>query len=68
VELADLIGFLSGEEGAAVTFRLEDMAAKFLWPLEHRLRQAGVVFEQETPRLAGPRRDDPGPASDYGAA
>ncbi len=59
VELADLIFFLMGGGGADTTFRLEDMAAKFLTPLQHKLEQAGVEFEQEAPRLAEPSQGGP---------
>ncbi len=58
VELADLVDFLFGEMDAPVIFRLEDMAAKFLRPLEHKLRHAGVVFERGSPGLAEPGKND----------
>ncbi len=59
-ELADLIFFLSGGEDADATFRLEDMAARFLTPLQRKLEQAGVEFEQpEVLRLAEPNHGGP---------
>ena len=59
LELADLISFLTGEQDQDTTFRLEDMAAKFLTPLQHSLQQGGVEFEQEAPRLAEPDQGGP---------
>ena len=56
--LADLVAFLTGEEDAEETFRLEDMAAKFLQPLRHKLERAGIECRPEAPRLAGPKEDD----------
>lgn len=58
VGLADLIEFITGETGADMTFRLEDMAAQFLAPLQHTLEQAGVEFEHEFPRLAEPNQGE----------
>ena len=59
LELADLIYFLTGDDGADMTFRLEDMAANFLTPLQHQLQQGGVEFEQDAPRLTGPEQGGP---------
>lgn len=53
-ELADLVFSLSGGDDANRSFRLEDMAAEFLFPLQRKLEQAGVEFDQATLRLAGP--------------
>lgn len=58
-ELADLVFCLTGGDGADTTFRLEDMAAKFLTPLQYKLEQAGVELEQEASRLAEPNPGDP---------
>ncbi len=55
-ELADLISFLSGGNDPGTTFRLEEMAVEFLLPLQRKLEQAGVDFDQEILRLAGPKR------------
>ncbi len=57
LEMADLIAFLTGEEGADKTFRLEEMTAEFLVPVGHKLEQAGVELEP-VPRLAEPGRPD----------
>jgi hypothetical protein len=59
-ELADLVFFLTGGDDVDTTFRLEDMGAKFLTPLQHKLALAGVEFEQpEGLRLAGPNLGNP---------
>jgi len=58
MELADLISFITGRENAATTFRLEEMAARWLVPLQLRLERAGVEFEPQAPRLARPRGND----------
>jgi hypothetical protein len=55
--LADLLAFLTGEEGADKTFRLEDNMAEFLVPLARKLAQAGVELES-VPRLAEPPGSD----------
>ena len=60
VELADLIASIEGGNDASMTFRLEDMATKFLRPLEHKLTQAGIVVERETLRVNAPEGNDPG--------
>jgi hypothetical protein len=59
LELADLLVFITGGDGADTTFRLEDMAAKFLTPLQRKLEQAGVEFEPAVPRLAKPNHGGP---------
>src|SRR5882757_6829667 len=41
-ELSSLLDFILGEGGTDTTFRLEDMAAQFLAPLQEELEQAGV--------------------------
>jgi hypothetical protein len=51
--LADLLGFLTGEEGVDTTFRLEDMTARFLQPLQLKLEQAGIALDPVAPRPAG---------------
>ncbi len=58
-ELADLIFFLSGGNDAGANFRLEDMAVEFLIPLQRKLEQAGVEFDREILRLAGPNHGNP---------
>jgi len=57
LELADLVGFVTGEEMVEATFRLEDMAAKYLQPLRHKLEQAGIDVEASAHRRAEPRTD-----------
>ncbi len=59
LELADLISFLTGKENGDTTFRLEDMAADFLTPLQHQLQQAGVEIEAGASGLAGPDQGGP---------
>lgn len=54
LELADLIGFITGKAGVDTTFRLENMAAEFLAPLEQKLEEAGVELEPEKFRLPEP--------------
>lgn len=59
LELADLVSFITGDDKADTTFRLEDLAVKFLTPLQRQLQQAGVEFEPDAPGLAGPGRGGP---------
>ena len=54
LELGDLVVFLSGDVEQATTFRLEDMGARFLAPLQHKLELAGVEFDSAGPRAAEP--------------
>lgn len=54
VELADLIVFLTNSEGTDTTFRLEEMTAQFVAPLQRKLEQAGVELEAAALRLVGP--------------
>jgi hypothetical protein len=44
-DLADLLAFNTGCNGAAVNFRLEELEEKFLAPLRSELLKAGVQLE-----------------------
>jgi hypothetical protein len=55
-ELSGLLIFLRGEDGADLTFRLEEMTAQFLTPLRQELVQSGVEIESAPLRLAAPNQ------------
>jgi len=59
MDLADVLAFVTGEAGSEFTFRLEELAEKFLGPLRHELEQAGVEFDRPLPHLGQPRPADP---------
>lgn len=53
LELSDLMGFLGGRDTLEVTFRLEELAERFLAPLRDELAREGVVLDDAgTPRDA----------------
>lgn len=62
LDLADLLGFLTGRDDVNTTFRLEDLTAEFLTPLRRKLERAGVDFDAGSPGLAEPRRREPEPS------
>ena len=45
MDLADVISFSTGNEILGVTFRIEDLAGRFLAPLRAELEQAGVAID-----------------------
>ncbi len=47
MDLADAIGYVTGEKEVTITFRIEDFAETFLAPLRAALEQAGVVMDAE---------------------
>ena len=46
-DLADLLAFNTGCNGAVVNFRLEELGEKYLAPLRSELLKAGVQLESE---------------------
>jgi hypothetical protein len=48
MELADVIGFISGDETAETTFRLEEIMETFLVPLRVELEREGVQIDPAT--------------------
>jgi hypothetical protein len=63
VGFADVIAFLTGDGELDLTFRLEDLADRFLHPLRVRLERAGVVFDGINPAIDSPTpRDSAGQA------
>ena len=55
-DFADAIAFLRGESNLDLTFRLEEMAEKFLAPLRHQLEQAGVTVDRDAHPVAASHR------------
>jgi hypothetical protein len=45
-DLADIVAFSSGKFELDITFRLEELAGRFLHPLRLHLRRAGVEFDE----------------------
>ncbi len=58
VELADIFEFLGEDVNAGgVTFRLEEVADRFLAPLRRELESAGITLAGDTPPIQDTRRD-----------
>lgn len=55
-DLADAVAFIRGESPLDVTFRIEELAERFVAPLRHLLEQAGVTFDHTAPSIAEPHR------------
>ncbi|MDI1249113.1 MAG: hypothetical protein PSV13_09645 [Lacunisphaera sp.] len=54
IELANILAFLGGhDQPAGCTFRLEEMARRFLPGLRRELEQAGVALEPDAPTNRG---------------
>lgn len=60
-DFADAIAFITDATSLDVTFRIEELAERYLVPLRHQLEQAGITFDQAAPSIAEPQR---GNASD----
>ncbi len=58
-DCADAIAFLTGESHLDLTFRIEEMADRFVAPLRHQLEQAGVTFDHPAQTVAEPNRGNP---------
>lgn len=58
MDLADLIAFVTGESHLDLTFRIEQLAERFVMPLRLQLEQAGVVVDHDSPPVAEPSRGD----------
>jgi hypothetical protein len=52
LELADVISFLAGTPVADETFRLEDVAEKFLAPLRAVLEREGIAIDEPAQQVA----------------
>jgi hypothetical protein len=46
IELADVIGFVTGNDETETSFRLEEAAELFLVPLREELKREGVVIDR----------------------
>jgi hypothetical protein len=49
MELADVLGFIAGNDSAEITFRLEELAEGFLVPLRVELEREGVKIDGPVP-------------------
>ncbi len=59
MDLADVLAFVAGTGDAEFSFRLEELAEKFLAPLRDELDRAGVEFDRPLPSVGQPGRADP---------
>ena len=48
MELADVIGFATGNSALDITFELQDFEAQFLKPLREELEREGIVIDRPT--------------------
>jgi hypothetical protein len=55
MEMADILGFVTGNDALDITFCLEDIAELFLAPLRTDLDRAGIIIDASTPQLEEPR-------------
>ena len=58
-DLADAIAYTTGASDLDVTFRIEQLADKFLAPVRRQLEQSGVVLDDALPLLEQTRGDGP---------
>jgi hypothetical protein len=58
MDLADVLSFITGRNDHEFTFRLEELADKFLAPLRLELEQAGVALDRGLPPVGQPGRAD----------
>ena len=58
MELADVIAYATGRNDVDLTFRLEELADRFLAPLRGELARAGVALDRDEPSLTETRRED----------
>ena len=58
-DLADAIAFTTGASDLDVTFRIEQLADKFLAPVRRQLEQSGVVLDDGLRLLEQTRGDGP---------
>jgi hypothetical protein len=49
MDLADVLGFVTGHESADITFRLEEVAEIFVTPLRVELEREGVKIDERVP-------------------
>jgi hypothetical protein len=56
MDLADLIAFVTGETQLDLTFRIEQLAERFVTPLRLQLEQAGVIIDEEFQSVGVPSR------------
>jgi hypothetical protein len=57
-DFADTVAFLTGETNLDVTFRIEEMADRYIAPLRQQLEQAGVTFDHPAAPVAEPQHGD----------
>jgi hypothetical protein len=61
-DLADVIAFLTGGQQIEATFRIEELASRFLKPLREELTRIGVALDEESQPGEPPTKtpgDDP---------
>lgn len=56
MDLADFIAFVTGESHLDLTFRIEQLAERFVTPLRLQLEQAGVIIDEEFQSVGVPSR------------
>ena len=57
LDLADVIAFLCDQNRVELTFRIEELAAKFLAPLRSELERLGCTIDAHKPAAPIPRGD-----------
>lgn len=57
-ELAQILEFVADEPGQDQTFRLEELAGRYVAPIRRELEQAGVEFDGETRPLEESNRGE----------
>jgi hypothetical protein len=60
MDLADVVGFVTGSEEAEITFRLEEIADVFLIPLRVELEREGVQIDGAISTAEAPPRNGDG--------
>ena len=58
MDLADLVAFVTGESHLDLTFRIEQLAERFVTPLRLQLELAGVVIDHDFLPIATPSRGE----------
>jgi len=55
-DFADAVAFVTGETRLDFTFRIEELAERFVAPLRHQLEQAGITFDLAIDAVEEPNR------------
>ena len=55
-DLADAVAFVTGETHLDLTFRIEELAERFVAPLRQQLEQAGITFDHVEQAIREPHR------------